>query len=250
MTRVVKPIIFSTAMVDALLAGRKTQTRRLLTRRNTLFEGGPWPKRIEWDAMDWKTAFVDPGPSPAGNEGPYLKAEFSGEGTRHRVYPRPWKGDLLWVRETWGEMVMHEIGQYIFHDGPKPRRSEIVYKAGRHPFDRPVPHGWTDKHRWKAPIHLRRCDSRLTLAVRNVRIERLAEISAADSIAEGCEGEFPRAAFSRLWESLHGRESWHADPWVLVLEFDVLKANIDRHLQLPEGEYAWRQDDVIAGAWL
>ena len=104
-----RPILFSAPMVRALLAGTKTQTRRLLTPRNTLFDGGRWPNYLAEHAFHWDRAWIDLGPSPAGNPGPYLKLPVtniamqpeSREETVHRVYPVTQPGDRLWVREGW-----------------------------------------------------------------------------------------------------------------------------------------------------
>ena len=91
-------------------------------------------------------------------------------------------------------------------------------------------------------IHMPRWASRLTLVVTAMRIERLQEITAQDCIAEGCEisgmmadpetgDPIPRddfwRPFSDLWCSLHGKDSWDANPECIVLSFSVHKANID-----------------------
>lgn len=64
-------------------------TRHPLTPQNTRCDGRQkWPQ-WRWDGMDWAGAFVDEGPSPAGNPGPYLKVAYPADGTRHRIYPWP-----------------------------------------------------------------------------------------------------------------------------------------------------------------
>jgi hypothetical protein len=93
------PTLFSAPMVRAILEGRKTQTRRIVTRSRSLVDGGPWPKDA-WEELDFANAWVDPGPSPAGNRGPYLKAPRPKWDSVHRVYPRWWSGDRLWCKET------------------------------------------------------------------------------------------------------------------------------------------------------
>lgn len=66
------PILFNGEMVRAYQDGRKSQTRRIVTARNSLVDGHV-PSGAEWAALDFASAWVDPGPSPAGNPGPYLK---------------------------------------------------------------------------------------------------------------------------------------------------------------------------------
>ena len=96
---------------------------------------------------------------------------------------------------------------------------------------------------WKPSIHMPRWASRLTLTVTEVRVQRLQEISAADSIAEGVECETCTAmgksachgrgcfasylAYRDLWNSLHGPDAWDANPWVCAVSFTVARGNID-----------------------
>jgi hypothetical protein len=68
--------------------------------------------------------------------------------------------------------------------------------------------------------------SRITLEVTGIRVERLQDISEADANAEGVKhslhlpgGRFARENFAHLWWTIHGDESWDANPWVWVVEF-------------------------------
>jgi len=95
----------------------------------------------------------------------------------------------------------------------------------------------------KPSIHMPRWASRLTLTVTEVRVQRLQEISAADSIAEGVECDTCTAmgqsachgrgcfasidAYRHLWNSLHGPDAWDANPWVVAVSFTVDRRNID-----------------------
>jgi hypothetical protein len=231
-----KPIIFSAPMVRALLDGRKTQTRRLLGPSNTLFNGRPWTKLHKTQVWAWEDAWVDPGPSPAGNPGPYLKLPWASghevfEDTVHRVYPMIQPGDRLYVREAFCPRLGY----------PAP----IAKPHYRADDDKPE---W--RRLWKPSIHMPRWASRLTLTVTDVQVQRLQEISKEDAVAEGiepycgidpdCHGYMnyftrsedgywvpPRQSFHTLWNSLHGPDAWDANPWVVALTFDVRRGNID-----------------------
>jgi hypothetical protein len=91
--------------------------------------------------------------------------------------------------------------------------------------------------RWTPSIHMPRWASRLTLRITDVRVQRLQEISEADARAEGAPLELRlldsvrlgatashTGGFERLWESIHGPDSWAANPWVWVIEFRRIEA--------------------------
>lgn len=198
-----RPILFSAPMVRALLAGRKTQTRRLanfepLDGVNLSFRG------LAVDQLTpGKWALVSRGAGGCWNE-------------RSKVWKCPYgvPGDLLWVRETFAQVTNFppSVRYYATDDVHELRRK------------RPA-------------IHMPRWASRLTLEIENVRVERLQDISKADVIAEGiseregcpiedvhCGWHEPYAA---LWNSINGAGSWEANPWVVVLTFKVHHANVD-----------------------
>lgn len=89
--------------------------------------------------------------------------------------------------------------------------------------------------KWHPSIHMPRWASRITLEVTGVRVERLCGISESDSIAEGVNPEYDaedegedyrvsyRVGFVELWWRINGRESWDANPWVWVIEFNRIK---------------------------
>jgi len=189
-----RPIIFSAPMVRALLAGRKTQTRRLAT-------------------------------SPL-----------------RRVEP----GDRLYVREAWshtGDGVF-EISQARMLGG-----GGVIYRADENAR-------WPHAKFWPS-LHMPREFSRLTLIVKQVRLEPLQSMegqhpSESDAVAEGVhpihhgDGDYyysafrdephpknwcdPTDAFAELWNSLHDKpgERWSDNPDVVALTFRVVHSNIDR----------------------
>lgn len=204
------PMLFKAPMVRAILAGQKTQTRRIITTKNSTRDGWAWPTEPrDWtfEAHDWASAYVDAGPSPAGNAGPYLKVPLPTEETIHRVYPRYQAGDRLWGKET-----------FCFTDEGK-----IAYFAD----------SWTEcpaeDGKWKPSIFMGRKHSRIDLAIVGVRPDRLQNISEEDAIAEGSQEPSllpivgacftERDVYAKLWESINGPGSWAKNPWVWVIEF-------------------------------
>jgi hypothetical protein len=205
-----RPILFSAPMILALLAGRKTQTRRL---------AGKW--RVTGDPA-----------SPQGETGVFVPSSWQ------RAQP----GDRLWVRETWG---CPEADRPGVKDGRKPRPGDrIVLQAD--PADAAQ---WQTGHPscggfvWRPAIHMPRWASRLTLLVTEVRRQRLQEMSEADAWAEGVSSSGPLPGheddtnapphlgaaenFAALWNHLHGTGAWDANPEVVALTFTVHHRNID-----------------------
>lgn len=190
-----RPILFSAPMVRAILDGRKTQTRRVITR--------PEPKFFDWvSRLVWEPEM-----------GLVVKDKFGFSRdvwTRDCPYGMP--GDQLWVRETWQSLVEHDhLAPSRISEG-----SDIQYPAT---YD-----GWASKHR--PSIHMPRWMSRLQLEVTGVRVERLNAISEADAVAEGihqdCKGG-PISGYQSLWDYINGAGSWDANPWVWVVEFRLLE---------------------------
>lgn len=256
-----RPILFSGEMVRAILEGRKTQTRRVITRRNSLVNGEPASQAL-WDALDFSDAFVDSGPSPAGNAGPYLKAAKPDDETRHRVYSRLWNGDRLWVRETWrvesfmeSEPVLfgYKDGQTMEENGygdtpdyedwyericiQSTDDAAKAYEKGLARKDGGDCYLWSigsSPCRWRPSIFMPRWASRITLEITNIRAERLQEITEDDAKAEGPNQHhsWPDnyyctwiGAFHALWDSINAKRGypWESNPWVWVIEFRRIK---------------------------
>lgn len=203
-----RPILFSGAMVRALLAGTKTQTRRAL--------------RVQPDAHHWE--FL-PGyelkRSKIVTINDRCAVKFS-----HSIPQNPqWDtaldwllcpygqpGDRLWVREAF----MHEPADYCWEASVSIpcRPANTVYRA-----DFP---GSQPGEGWKPSIHMPRKLSRIDLEVTDVRVERLQDISTADCWAEGIPSSpdvNPRHEYQDLWESINGPGSWDTNPWLWVVEF-------------------------------
>jgi hypothetical protein len=203
-----RPILFSGAMVRAILDGTKTQTRRVVKL--------PTAKNLE---LRWDNARVDPGFTDPIPTGQYLHVEFrhkddEWDGCMDRVYcPYGQPGDRLWVRETFA--LTGDNASPIVH----PEHVGVAWRATDHP----------NALKWKPSIHMPRWASRITLEIVSVRVERLQEISADDAIAEGhpslewmSENVTNDAAldwYQDLWIDINGLESWKSNPFVWVLEF-------------------------------
>lgn len=196
-----RPILFSGPMVRAILAGRKTQTRRVMK---------PQPTLTREQAI-----------AKYGKRGTFA-LEIGFDGVR---CPFGVPGDRLWVRETtiisppeWGD-----VGVPGFVLDNENRKRGVQYLATAP--DREA----ADDFRLKATpsIFMPRWASRITLDVTGVRVERLQDISLDDCSAEGVE--FPENArsvanFVHLWESINGAGSWKQDPWVWIVEFKRAEA--------------------------
>lgn len=211
-----RPILFSGAMVRAILDGRKTQTRRVVKPQPLVGDGGCW--------------FPDPPQKPTSRARHYANEAHMRRGLPldFQFYGAP--GDRLWVKETWQprasaravgwEVTYAADGSVFFHD--------VDRVPGSWKFPKAAAIGWV------TPLFMPRWASRLTLEVTGVRVERLNDISEEDAMAEGIKqlssgsygvgGEASLSmsapdAFRSLWESINGDGSWKANPWVWVVEF-------------------------------
>lgn len=208
-------------MVRAIIAGTKSQTRRLVTPRTSQCSI-PLARLDFGQDAKWGAPFVD------GHETQYLhvSAQDNEDERVFRVLPRTQAGDMLWVRETWG------VADRWIHDCETDPPRTIAYKADLSAmnFDPEGPvktsdWGW-ENMRWRPSIHLPRWASRLFLRVTAVRCEQLQEIGYEDAKAEGVDlelihraGEGP--AFQELWDSINAKRApWASNPWVWVIEFE------------------------------
>lgn len=231
-----RPILFSAPMVRAILAGRKTQTRRIVKRT---VQGSPY--REDWIKLPGAVNYHTP-PCP---------------------YGRP--GDELWVRETWvellavspatdqpmtigpGERLIEEPTFWVDDQGRKRWHFDgtvIAYRANSN-VEFCDGDGFMgdlanreDMPRWRPSIHMPRWASRITLRITGTRVERLQDISAMDAIAEGIHriGERweaegicatpvgPTDAYRALWNYINGPGSWDLNPWVWVIDFERVEA--------------------------
>ena len=230
--------LFSTPMIRALLAGTKTQTRRLVTPANG--EQRRWLTSAAIGDVQkvsvGRAQFDDP-TSPLG-----VQLEHPRGGPLGFIacpYGEP--GERLWVRETFCEWPAG--GQC---DEPViPPTTTYEYAA-----DHPTRKGW------RPSICMPRAASRITLEITDVRVERLNAISEDDARAEGVSTYLPpkpkptrpleglsgmqstdvldsigerfdnaRSAYRMLWDEINGKRApWSSNPWVWALTFKRVRA--------------------------
>ncbi|BET63272.1 hypothetical protein [Yersinia pseudotuberculosis] len=193
-----RPILFNAEMVNAIFSGRKTQTRRIM---------GNQPA-----GQDLETVHV--------RHNDDFNFQWYGNLGESSYFPCPLgkPGDQLWVREAFATGLC--------------TKSTLAYRATHRPED--LEEGWFEKIKWTPSIHMPRWASRINLLITGVRVERLQDISEQDAMAEGCaygkgNGEIdlavrPENHFPTLWASIYGAESWQANPWVWVINFERMEA--------------------------
>ena len=189
----IKPILFNTEMVKAIVDGRKTQTRRAIR---------------------------------------HVRAYGNATGRPFKEAPAN-KGDVLWVRETWG----------LYHQEP----FFFVYKADSEPGDE---FDCDPEWKWRPNIHMPKEAARLFLLVTDIRMERLQQLTDTDAEREGIGNlfledvgfgdkdygcisysdskgyiGFQKEQFAHLWDSTIKKADldtygWEANPWVWVIEFE------------------------------
>ena len=204
-----KPILFNTNMVRAILDERKMVTRRPVK---------PQPQKVYYDGQIHD------------DDGLYVIIENQSGGLEQRVLPYH-PGDILYVREAWQYMGAVSADSRI--------ADRYIYKADWS-GEKPIA--------WRPSIHMPREAARLFLRVTDVRVERLQDMTEADAVAEGFEaikcdhpGGYPctdcmntgylepaMLGFVETWNStikptdcaLYG---WDTNPWVWVIEFEKIR---------------------------
>lgn len=244
-----RPILFSAPMIRALLAGTKTQTRRVCKNQ-------PYPNGYKFDGRDFlcHNDYLPPSAMLMdGGRGKLRWTTSDVEGWESEC-PYGLAGDQLWVREAWTFAGTLDPGILVY-------RADYPACVPRH-YENVPPESAL---KWRPSIHLARDQSRIQLEVTGVRVERLQDISEDDAVAEGCKADVPetwwqgykdcggsmgwihqqatgdeppdwmiephkmaptphlvRSAkwhYELLWDAINGPGSWEANPWVWVVEF-------------------------------
>jgi hypothetical protein len=183
-----RPIIMSAESVQAILDGRKTQTRRVIKK----------PEKWTIEKQDDEL---------------YLYEDIYGD--HHNVIekcPYGQIGDRLWVKESY---TFANFGKVTIYKSDKKDQFGEDWKITA-----------SQTNSWKSPLFMPRSASRITLEITNIRVERLQDITEDDAIAEGFISnkdlkEIARLNFELAWDKLNEKRgySWDSNPFVWVIEF-------------------------------
>lgn len=197
----IKPILFNTEMVKAILDGRKSCTRRIVK--------GFIPNDAKWGY----TAFTPKGCISC-------RGTFA-DGYGEKFFKLPCEpNDILYVRETW-----HKYTKRVGN-------GESCHLAEFYGYKASVANSEDANEPWKPSIHMPKEAARIWLKVTNVRVERLQEITEKGATEEGCIydieyalGDSAKGHFSDLWNSIVKKADlntygWDANPYVWVIDFE------------------------------
>ncbi|EBI1480220.1 hypothetical protein FKY29_26290 [Salmonella enterica] len=198
-------MIFNGEMVQAILEGRKAQTRRPFN----------WRRQPAMEMAERDDGSLWPWAEDCERGGDIWFACPFGE-----------VGDRVWVRETW--QAIHDDVDEFGHVEERTYAPSIPKEKDRYWHTVYAEH-FGDESRedrgfpWRPAIHMPRWASRITLEITDVRVERLNSITESDAEAEGVTdtgfGDLLVDGFRYLWKSIYGDDSWQANPWVWVIEF-------------------------------
>ena len=208
-----KPILFNTEMVRAILAGRKTKTRRIC--KITVNGGNSVPHNL------CETCCY-----PEINKDGICANFYNANGFYTGAAKLPCQpGDILYVRETWNRVCFEYGSDGLYWEEIRDPQNDsyIIYRTDYEEYN----------IKWRPSIHMPKEAARIFLRVTNVRLERLQDITGEDAVAEGVEPEARDAVgddiaigmFHDIWDSTIkksdlARFGWEANPWVWVYEFE------------------------------
>ena len=191
MSRVL-PILFNTEMVQAIMDGRKTVTRRILKHDTRALLNSPYCK---------------------------THPEVSDKQIIEKLCKSPYEqGDVFYVRETWCSRYDGEKYFYLADKCTKREEKKLLDYG---------------EVKWRPSIHMPKEAARIFLKVKDVRVERLQDITEKQAETEGINGSEvlydgyidAREKFAELWDSTIKKSDiekygWNANPWVWVIEFE------------------------------
>jgi hypothetical protein len=202
-----RPIKFKAEGVRAILAGMKTETRRVIKPAPRLTPSGLWT---------WKHKLY--GTIRHENGGVSPIDEWS------ELCPRGQVGDRLWVQETW-TLCTDDGGTYKTIPKERPTHIGIFYRADGH-----------DLSLWQPSSRMPRWASRITLKITAIRVQRVQEITQEEALTEGVDlsrelypeenaPDKARFLFPKLWDSIYDKSGygWKNNPFVWAITFKRVK---------------------------
>lgn len=229
-----KPILFNTEMVRAILDGYKTVTRRLVKFQEPEWnfinlEENPYMTRIDKSGEEY----------PDKQSGFFAAFEWDGF-PEYPMIKAPYKpNDILYVKETWIVISKypHDFGYDVLFKADD-KIFPCIFNFDR--FEKFCK--YEDKSGWQSPYFMPREAARIFLKVTNVTVERLQDITPEQAMKEGVIseknrpfilyeqiGQLERYArnkiFPELWDKTMKPSKrpvcgWDANPWVWVIEFE------------------------------
>lgn len=217
----IKPILFNTEMVRAILDGRKTCTRRVIkpqpqSRLCYTYAGSHKSCIGKW-------TYPNKGAHEFFGEEYKLPENITDEELSKRWNPPYHTDDILYVRETWCGWYLPLVGMHYCYRATEPDGNK---RPTSPEYDCDM-----EKISWHPSIHMPKEAARIWLKVTDVRVERLQEITEVQAQAEGCNSGLltgactARGQFEDLWnttikKSDLDRYGLDANPWVWVIEFE------------------------------
>ncbi|CNI33560.1 ASCH domain-containing protein [Yersinia mollaretii] len=224
-----RPILFNAEMVNAILSGRKTQTRRIM---------GNQPAGQDLEAVHVR-------------HNDDFNFQWYGNLGESSYFPCPLGklGDQLWVRETFA-LLGNEDGVCVDWQDNMVKGDEQaaarIYKASceqKHgdyglysipdsAYWKPDTTNMKYEGSWRPSIHMPRWASRINLLITGIRVERLNDISTGDAMAEGYPAEREATGgsldawlwFRELWDGIYPDNTFEVNPWCWVIEFERMEA--------------------------
>jgi len=221
----IKPILFSTPMVQAILNGSKTQTRR--TQGLEKFNTNP-----DWFIYECKSSHKQSN----GSYTHYMEhCDVRGNplGKYSTVESKIKTGDILWVRETFAEYSKEITDATYVYKADVDKNMQEVFEVYKH--NKLVSN-------WKPSIFMPKKACRIFLEVADIRLERLQNISEEDARDEGASQGIKiddfvklvnasskltkqsalnpmstyKLGFMKIWADIYGLDNWQSNPWVWV----------------------------------
>jgi hypothetical protein len=250
-----RPILFSTPMVQAILDGRKTQTRRIVKIPDLMER----PDRFRYKGNS--NEFDIPRKAIAYDDKLYHSWELVNSNACSWVEHSRKPGDVLWVKEMY-----YAYGMWLHNGHSKKGKAKwrffdttgtgYEYHYCDNPPENILPNTRRETYGWfkRSSLFMPFKACRIKLQITDIRVERVQDISGSDAVAEGITipvhehnilwslGEktsaisfmpnigpenwtaeqIQKAHYAELWSKINGKESWLKNPWVWVISFKKL----------------------------